>query len=59
MSRKVAEEFECDSCGAEYTVTYVHEEIMEEPDYCPFCQNELETFDIEDEFQGELDFEDD
>ena len=48
----------CDACGAEYTVTYIEEEIMEEPIYCPFCGNELDTFDIEEEYQGELNFED-
>ena len=58
MSKK-AEEFLCDSCGAEYTVTYDAEEILEDPIHCPFCGSELDTFDVEDEFQGELNFEDD
>ena len=30
MSRKTVEEFLCDGCGAEYTVTYVEEDIMED-----------------------------
>lgn len=58
MSRKTLEDFLCDSCGAEYTITYVEEDIMEEPLYCPFCGSELDTYDIEEEFQGELDFDD-
>ena len=58
MSRKTLEEFICDSCGAEYTVTYIEEDIMEEPVFCPFCANELDTYDIEDDFQDELNFED-
>ena len=58
MIRKTLEDFTCDSCGAEYTVTYVEEDIMEEPGFCPFCGNELDTYDIEEQFQGELNFED-
>ena len=58
MSRKNIDDFTCDSCGAEYTVTYVEEDIMEEPGFCPFCGNELDTYDIEEQFQGELNFED-
>ena len=59
MNKKNIDDFTCDSCGAEYTVTYVEEDIMEEPGFCPFCGNELDTYDIEEQFQGELNFEDD
>jgi len=59
MSRKTVEEFLCDGCGAEYTITFIEEDIMEEPAFCPFCGNELDTYDIEEEYQGELDFNDD
>ena len=57
MSRKTLEDFLCDSCGAEYTITYVEEDIMEEPLYCPFCSNELDTYDIEEEMQSEFEFD--
>ncbi len=57
MSRKTVEEFICDGCGAEYTITYSEEEIMEEPCFCPFCQNELDTYDIEEEIQSEFEFD--
>lgn len=57
MSKK-ADDFLCDSCGAEYTLTYDVEEVLDEAIYCPFCGSELDTYDIEEEFQGELDFDD-
>lgn len=57
MSRKTVEDYTCDGCGAEYTITYSEEEIMEEPIYCPFCANELDTYDIEEEFQSEFEFD--
>ena len=59
MSRKTLEEFVCDGCGAEYSVTFIEEDILEEPTFCPFCGNELDSYDIDEEYQKELDFEDD
>ena len=59
MSRKTVEEFLCDGCGAEYTVTYVEEDIMEDVSFCPFCGNELDTYDIDEEYQNEFNFNDD
>ena len=49
----------CDNCGAEYELKYDDEEILDEAMYCPFCGNELNSFDIEDEFDQELDLDDD
>ena len=57
MSKK-ADDFLCDSCGAEYTLMYDVEEVLDGAIYCPFCGRELDTYDIEEEFQGELDFDD-
>lgn len=57
MSRKTVEEFMCDGCGAEYSITYNDEDIMEEPVFCPFCANELDTYDIEEEMQDEFEFD--
>ena len=57
MSRKTVEDYICDSCGAEYSVTYTEEDIMEEPAFCPFCRNELDTYDIEEEMQDEFEFD--
>ena len=54
MSKKVAEEFICDSCGAEYTITYDGDDILEDANFCPFCGNELDTYDIDEEYQKEL-----
>lgn len=59
MSRKTLEEFLCNSCGAEYTIAYVEEDILQEPSHCPFCGNELDNYDIEKEFLKQLNFEDD
>ena len=47
----------CDNCGAEYTLKYDDEEVLDEPLYCPFCSNELDTYDVED-LQIEMDFDD-
>lgn len=59
MSRKTAEEFLCDSCGAEYTITYDNEEVLDEAIYCPFCGSELDSYDMEEEFEQELNFDED
>jgi rRNA maturation endonuclease Nob1 len=55
---KTAEEFQCDGCGAEYTITYDASDILEDADYCPFCGEERGTYDYDDR-QEELDFNDD
>ena len=52
----------CDNCGEEYTIsTYKTEEI---PTFCPFCGNEIDVSDFDEEDQNEdeedtLDFDDD
>lgn len=57
MTSKTAEELMCESCGAEYTVTYDSDNITDEIIYCPFCGSELDSY--TDGEQGELDFDDD
>lgn len=58
MVDKIAVEFLCDNCGAEYTLKYDGEEVIDDPLYCPFCSNELDSYDVE-ELQIEMDFDDD
>jgi hypothetical protein len=64
---EVVFELLCDSCGADYEITFV-EGITnhEEPMYCPFCGAEVDLTDVEEEFESgdeeyfddDLDFDD-
>jgi DNA replicative helicase MCM subunit Mcm2 (Cdc46/Mcm family) len=47
----------CNNCGAEYTLTYDHENEDAEPIYCPFCSEEHEDYILEEEELEELDFD--
>ena len=42
----------CYDCGAEYTVKYDEDEILDEPIYCPFCGTSKST-----DLTDELDFD--
>lgn len=57
MDNKKNQDFLCDNCGAEYVLIFDNEDILEEPIFCPFCGYEKDTYDIEDEFQQEFEFD--
>jgi hypothetical protein len=55
---EVVYELLCDSCGADYELTYIDGITnYNEPMYCPFCGAEIDLTDVEEE--GEYDDEDD
>lgn len=43
----VVKEIECTACGSEYVLTYDESNVVEAPEYCPFCgwADEEEDFD--------------
>jgi hypothetical protein len=60
-------ELVCDSCSAEYEITYVEGIInRNDPMYCPFCRSDVDLTDVIEEecdrrdvIYTEIDFEDD
>lgn len=36
--------FCCDDCGSEYSVQYDEEEMLDGPEFCPFCGASLESY---------------
>jgi len=34
-------EYQCNTCGADFDLFYDEEEILENPEFCPFCRAEL------------------
>jgi len=36
--------FSCDECGSEYSIHYDEEEILNDPEFCPFCGSSLEEY---------------
>ena len=57
MVSKITKDYLCNSCGAEYMLTYDEDNILEEPKFCPFCGHSSELSDT-DEFDIDgLDFD--
>lgn len=62
---EIVYELVCDSCGADYELTYVDGITNHnDPMYCPFCSAEIDLTDVEEDFDedpspefNELDFE--
>jgi len=59
-------ELNCDSCGADYEMSYIEHAASNQPMFCPFCGGEIDLTDVEDEsliiddeFPDELDFDND
>ena len=52
----------CDSCGEEYTISVYDKGSEEIPMHCPFCGQEIDVSDFEedeDDLDGELEDDDD
>ena len=44
MSAKTTIDLECNACGAEYMITFDYDEVIDEPDSCPFCGNSISNY---------------
>ena len=44
MSAKTTIEIECNSCGAEYMITFNEDEVIEDPVTCPFCGSHVDDY---------------
>ena len=44
MSAKTTIELECNSCGAEYMITFDYDEVIEEAEHCPFCGSHIDDY---------------
>jgi NAD-dependent SIR2 family protein deacetylase len=61
--KMISEEYKkvnCNNCESEYFLKYFFEKVTNEPQYCPFCGEEIEEDYEDDEDEEEEDnFEDD
>jgi hypothetical protein len=58
MPSKVTKDFSCDNCGIEYMVTFDEDNVIDQPEYCPFCKAKSSDFDETELELDELDFDD-
>lgn len=58
MPSKVTKDFSCDNCGVEYMVTFDEHDVLDEPEYCPFCKAKSSDFSGADDDGDELNFDD-
>jgi len=63
--KMISEEYKkinCNNCESEYFLKYYFEKVTNEPQYCPFCGEEIEEDydddDDEEEYEEDLDEED-
>lgn len=44
MSAKTTIDLLCNSCGAEYMITFDYDEVIEEAEICPFCGSHIDDY---------------
>ena len=51
-------EMSCPNCESQYAVEFLEENVSGEPDYCPFCGDEIPEEDLDDDYDDDEEDED-